>query len=428
MPVNKPMEIGKVSGMMGGNTGLDGGLTLQALESMGFGSSKDEHVDEITVDDFFDAIIESLDNDKDVFEYNKEINSDSWFGKQSFGGLVDGFNFIDPTKFLNQIYGSPFGLSNAQAMYGMQYGITKDKFKVPEQHHMMTGFRSISPYGAPPHSYGGPPSPYGPPPPYSYGPPTPPQYTPPPYEPYAPPTQPSYTEAPPSYPEQPVTEAPVYPEQPPPPYPEQPVYQEPAYPEQPPPYQPYPEQPSPYQPEQPYYGSVRTGYDQSSYGAPPPSYQPELPNYGVPPLSYQPEPPSYGAPPSYHAEPPSYGASPSYHAEPSSYGAPPSYHAEPPSYGAPPSYESHPTYPPYLQPPSYSTSKPIYGSLPWGGGGFTTQPPYHASYGYGQPSYAYPAPAPYQQPPQAYPTQLPPTQPPYPDETVGGADVSVDRK
>ena len=82
MPVNKPMEIGKVSGMMGGNTGLDGGLTLQALESMGFGSSKDEHVDEITVDDFFDAIIESLDNDKDVFEYNKEINSDSWFGKQ----------------------------------------------------------------------------------------------------------------------------------------------------------------------------------------------------------------------------------------------------------------------------------------------------------------------------------------------------------
>merc|ERR1719466_505698 len=345
MPVSQPMEIGKVMGMMGGNTGLDGGLTLQALEGMGFGSSKDEHVDEITVDDFFDAIIESLDNDKDVFEYNKEINSDSWFGKQSFGGLVDGFNFIDPTKFLNQIYGSPFGLSNAQAMYGMQYGITKDKFKVPEQHHMMTGFRSVSPYGAPP------------------------------------------------------------------PYHEQPVYQEPAYPEQPPPYQPYPEHPAPYQPEQPYYGSVPTGYthtapyEQSSYGAPPPSYHPE--------------PPSYGAPPSYHPEPPSYGA-------------PPSYHAEPPSYGAPPSYESHPTYPPYLQPPSYSTSNPIYGSLPWGGGGFTTQPPYHASpYGYGQPSYgqpAYPAPASYQQPPQAYPSQPPPTQQPYPQDTDGGADVPVDRK
>ena len=91
MPVSQPMEVGKVMGMMGGNTGLDGGLTLQALEQMGFGSSKDEHVDEITVDDFFDAIIESLDNDKDVFEYNKEINSDSWFGKQV---MINDFNFL----------------------------------------------------------------------------------------------------------------------------------------------------------------------------------------------------------------------------------------------------------------------------------------------------------------------------------------------
>ena len=82
MPVSKPMDIGQVIPGMGGSTGMNGGLTLAALNGMGFGSSKDSHVEEITVDDFFDAIIDGLDNDKDVFEYNKEINSDSWFGKQ----------------------------------------------------------------------------------------------------------------------------------------------------------------------------------------------------------------------------------------------------------------------------------------------------------------------------------------------------------
>ena len=80
MPLSNPTGLGKVMGGMGG--GLDAGEGLAALEALGYGSSRDDHVDEITVDDFFDAIIESLDNDKDVFEYNKEVNSDSWFGKQ----------------------------------------------------------------------------------------------------------------------------------------------------------------------------------------------------------------------------------------------------------------------------------------------------------------------------------------------------------
>merc|ERR1719470_140776 len=51
----------------------------------------------------------------------------------------------------------------------MQYGISQDKFKTPDSHHLMTGFQS--PYGssygqspyAPPSPYGAP-SPYGPPP------------------------------------------------------------------------------------------------------------------------------------------------------------------------------------------------------------------------------------------------------------------------
>merc|ERR1719158_2055607 len=173
-------DLGKVIPGMAGGTGLDGGATLAALQGLGFGSSKESHVDEITVDDFFDAIIEALDNDKDVFEYNKEINSDSWFGKQSFGGLVDGFNFIDPKKFINRIYGSPFGLANAQAMFGMQYGIPMNKFKKHTGfHQIMTGYSNPYGPGPQPSSYD-PPSPYGQQP-SSYHPPTPPPYTPPVY-------------------------------------------------------------------------------------------------------------------------------------------------------------------------------------------------------------------------------------------------------
>merc|ERR1712112_424276 len=187
MPVGESIDLGKVIPGMAGGTGLDGGATLAALQGLGFGASKKDHVDEITVDDFFDSIIEALDNDKDVFEYNKEINSDSWFGKQSFGGLVDGFKFIDPKKFINRIYGSPFGLANAQAMFGMQYGIPMDKFKKHTGfHQIMTGYSNPygpppqSPDGPPPSSHGRPSSPHGPQP-ASYHPPTPPPHSPPVY-------------------------------------------------------------------------------------------------------------------------------------------------------------------------------------------------------------------------------------------------------
>merc|ERR1711942_146024 len=287
MPVGESIDLGKVIPGMAGGTGLDGGATLAALQGLGFGASKNDHVDEITVDDFFDSIIEALDNDKDVFEYNKEINSDSWFGKQAFGGLVDGFKFIDPTKFINRIYGSPFGLANAQAMFGMQYGIPMNKFqKHTGMHQTMTGYSN--PYGPPPPSphatqppsYHPPtPSPYDPQP-SSYHPPTPPPYTPPVYPgpipehhlenvaepvPYPQPQpypDPSTQHSPEPYPQpypQPEHQQPVYepyPEQQPynpHPYPPQPEHQpEPAH------YQPYPAQPAhdPYYPQpahDPYY-------------------------------------------------------------------------------------------------------------------------------------------------------------------------------
>ena len=41
---------------------------------------------------------------------------------------MDGFSFIDPWKFLDQIYGSQFGLANAQTMFSHQYGVPMDKF------------------------------------------------------------------------------------------------------------------------------------------------------------------------------------------------------------------------------------------------------------------------------------------------------------
>merc|ERR1719470_260177 len=302
MPVGQSIDLGKVIPSMAGGTGLNGGATLAALQGMGFGSSKDSHVEEITVDDFFDAIIEALDNDKDVFEYNKEVNSDAWFGKQSFGGLVDGFKFINPMKFINRIYGNPFGLANAQAMYGMQYGIPMNKFKTHTgMHQTMTGYAN----------------PYGPPPPQHYAAPTPPPYTPPVY-PHQPPTapvepvaepipeplpEPSYP--PPHYPAQPAY--PPYPQPYPEPQPAQPHYPPPQpepYPEPYPAYpqpQPYPEphspqeihypQPEPHYPQEPSYPQPEPSYPQPAYPADP--YYPQQPYqqpYPEPQPQYAPYP------------------------------------------------------------------------------------------------------------------------------------------
>merc|ERR1719435_146150 len=298
MPVGAgdSLDLGKVIPGMAANTGLDGGATLAALQGLGFGSSKDSHVDEITVDDFFDAIIEALDNDKDVFEYNKEINSDSWFGKQSFGGLVDGFKFIDPKKFINRIYGSPFGLSNAQAMFGMQYGIPMNKFKKHTgMHQIMTGY--ANPYGPPPPSYHAPtPPPYSPP---VYPGPIPEPHPEPVAEPVPDPEFPHPVYQPHPYPE-PVHQP--YPEPYPHPYPE-PEYHQPGYQPYPQPepepvyYQPHPEPEPVYYPPQPEPEPV---YYQP-YPEPAPVYYP--PQQEREPMHYQPypEPPPAYYPP--HPEP-----------------------------------------------------------------------------------------------------------------------------
>merc|ERR1712200_323810 len=111
-----------------GFTGMSPQMGMNSLESIGVGQSKEHHTEEITVDDIMDVLIESLSKDKDVFDYNREINSDPWFQKQAFGGFTDKFSFIDPWKFISQIYGTPFGMSQASTTYGQMYGLDRSKF------------------------------------------------------------------------------------------------------------------------------------------------------------------------------------------------------------------------------------------------------------------------------------------------------------
>merc|ERR1712200_267737 len=111
-----------------GFTGMSPQMGVNSLESIGVGQSKEHHTEEITVDDIMDVLIESLSKDKDVFDYNREINSDPWFQKQAFGGFTDKFSFIDPWKFISQIYGTPFGMSQASTTYGQRYGLDRSKF------------------------------------------------------------------------------------------------------------------------------------------------------------------------------------------------------------------------------------------------------------------------------------------------------------
>ena len=62
-------------GMLGGDIGLMADMMNVAKGTDG------DYVDEITVDDFFDSLIEALDNDKDVFEYKSDTYSHPLLGK-----------------------------------------------------------------------------------------------------------------------------------------------------------------------------------------------------------------------------------------------------------------------------------------------------------------------------------------------------------
>ena len=88
----------KVMGMYGGQSVFGGNI------NPGFGNikkflagggymgqvmvdEKQEHVDEISVDDFMDVLIKALDSDDDVFESRYLMTSDNWHGKQVIGDV-----------------------------------------------------------------------------------------------------------------------------------------------------------------------------------------------------------------------------------------------------------------------------------------------------------------------------------------------------
>merc|ERR1711936_1040745 len=81
----RPMYGGRVIGGYG-TIGLPGMGFMNQVDLDGEESldAKEGHVEEISMDDFMDTLIEALDTDADVFESDRQITSDPWFGKQKF--------------------------------------------------------------------------------------------------------------------------------------------------------------------------------------------------------------------------------------------------------------------------------------------------------------------------------------------------------
>jgi len=69
--------------------------------------SKDDHVDEVTVDDLFLMMIDSMEKEADVKIYDADVTSDPYLGKTKSGGLFVDHNLPDPHKILDEIYGRP---------------------------------------------------------------------------------------------------------------------------------------------------------------------------------------------------------------------------------------------------------------------------------------------------------------------------------
>jgi len=69
--------------------------------------SKEHHVDEITVDDLFLMMIDSMEKEADVKVYDSDITSDPYLGKTKSGGLFVDHNLPDPHEILEEIYGRP---------------------------------------------------------------------------------------------------------------------------------------------------------------------------------------------------------------------------------------------------------------------------------------------------------------------------------
>lgn len=104
-----------------GSIGLPGmGFMNQVdLDSEEGLNSKEGHVEEISMDDFMETLIEALDTDADVFESDRQITSDPWFGKQRFSLGPNGLKLGNPMDIFNDIYGNPgFGMPGGMGPFG----------------------------------------------------------------------------------------------------------------------------------------------------------------------------------------------------------------------------------------------------------------------------------------------------------------------
>merc|ERR1719154_448581 len=66
----------------------------------------ESRVDEISIDDFMDVLIDALNTDADVFESDRQITTDPWFGRQDIGLGPVGVKLDDPLDIFDDIYGN----------------------------------------------------------------------------------------------------------------------------------------------------------------------------------------------------------------------------------------------------------------------------------------------------------------------------------
>merc|ERR1719228_1936129 len=113
-----PLSGGRV---IGGFGAIDvPGMGFMDLDNM----SDEGHVEEISMDDFMDTLIEALDTDADVFESDRQITSDPWFGKQRFSLGPNGIKLANPMSIFNDIYGNPgFGMPGMMGHFGPMGGM-----------------------------------------------------------------------------------------------------------------------------------------------------------------------------------------------------------------------------------------------------------------------------------------------------------------
>lgn len=105
-----------------------------------------DHVDEITVDDLFELLVEALEEDTDVKSYKAEYYTDPYLGKTRSGGRLADFSLPDPYDYLDLLHVYPW--------YDLNYEFQDPQliYSSPYSHDFL--YNQIGLYGGP-HPYGG---------------------------------------------------------------------------------------------------------------------------------------------------------------------------------------------------------------------------------------------------------------------------------